>query len=132
MYAYRVCAVNELGVLGGPSPPAFTIPSRPQHLFSRESGTTCDLKWAPNPEKGIVGYRVYRMDGRWNSDPVPRLTPKPISSTTYSDPGAGDRTRRYHVVAVDALGQEGFPSSPAWFDREWKRFYAPFVDEWHQ
>lgn len=132
VYAYRVRAINELGTESGPSAAVFTIPSRPQHLFSRESGTTCDLKWAPNPERGIQGYRVYRMDGRWNSDPVPRLTPQPISKTTFSDPGAGSHTRRYYVVAVDTLGQEGFPSSPVWFDREWKAFYAPFTGEWHQ
>ena len=36
------------------------------------------------------------------------------------------------VVAVDALGQEGFPSAPVWFEREWKRYYEPFVGEWHQ
>ena len=27
---------------------------------------------------------------------------------------AGKVTRRYWVVAVDALGQEGFPSAPTW------------------
>lgn len=30
------------------------------------------------------------------------------------------------------LGYEGFPSSPVWYDREWKRYYAPFTTEWHQ
>ncbi|MBI2948332.1 MAG: hypothetical protein HYY23_11865, partial [Verrucomicrobia bacterium] len=45
---------------------------------------------------------------------------------------AGKTARRYYVVAVDALGQEGFPSSPVWFEREWKRFYLPFTGEWHQ
>jgi hypothetical protein len=33
---------------------------------------------------------------------------------------------------VDALGQEGSPSSPVWFEREWKSFYAPFTGAWHQ
>ena len=31
-----------------------------------------------------------------------------------------------------ALGQEGIPSAPVWFEREWKPFYKPFVGEWHQ
>jgi hypothetical protein len=35
-------------------------------------------------------------------------------------------------VAVDALGQEGHPSSPVWFDREWKQYYKPFTGDWHQ
>ncbi len=45
---------------------------------------------------------------------------------------SGKSSRRYYIVAVDALGQEGFPSSPVWFKREWRAYYAPFVGEWHQ
>lgn len=132
VYAYRVIAVNALGVESGPSPAVFTIPSIPQQFFSREEEGTCHLKWAANPEKGIRGYRVYRMDGRWDKDTISRLTPEPIAGTSFSDPGAGKSSRRYYVVAVDALGQEGFPSSPVWFEREWKQYYKPFTGEWHQ
>lgn len=132
VYAYRVRAVNALGVESGPSPAVLTIPSAPQWVFSKEEGTTCHLKWAENPEKGIQGYRVYRMDGRWEKDPISRLTPDPIRALTYTDPTAGTATRRYYVVAVDALGQEGLPSAPVWFQREWRAFYTPFVGEWHQ
>jgi hypothetical protein len=132
VYAYRVAAVNALGVEGGPSSAVFTIPSIPQYVFSREEGTTCHLKWAANPEKGIRGYRVYRMDGRWDKDTITRLTPEALDATTFSDPGAGKSSRRYYIVAVDALGQEGHPSSPVWFEREWKKYYIPFTAEWHQ
>ncbi len=132
VYAYRVRAVNALGTASGPSAPAFTIPSSPEHVFSREEGTTCHVKWKPNAEKGIRGYRVYRMDGRWDKDKVARLTPEPVEETSFSDPGAGKSSRRYTVIAVDALGQEGFPSSPVWHEREWKSFYKPFTGEWHQ
>lgn len=132
VYAYRVRAVDESGAISGPSPAFFTIPTSPQHLLSRDDDETCHLKWAANPERGIVGYRVYRIDGRWNKDPVSRLTTEPIAATTFSDPTAGRTTRRYYVVAVDALGQEGLPSSPVWFRREWRTFYTPFVGEWHQ
>ena len=83
-------------------------------------------------ERGIRGYRVYRMDGRFNKEPITRLTGEPIDGTTFADPDAGKSSRRYYVVAVDALGQEGYPSSPVWFEREWKSFYQPFVGEWHQ
>jgi hypothetical protein len=124
--------VDTAGKTSGPSPASFTIPSSPQHVFSREEQTTCHLKWSPNPEKDIAGYRVYRMDGRWNKDPISRLTPEPISQTNFADKTAGTHTRRYYIVAVDALGQEGFPSSPVWFQREWRAYYAPFVREWHQ
>ena len=132
VFAYRVRAVDETGEVSGPSPAVFTIPSSPQQLFSREEGDACQLKWSANPETGIAGYRIYRLDGRWDSDPVARLTAAPINETTYTDETAGDNSRRYYVVAVDPLGQEGFPSSPVWHRREWGAFYEPFVGEWHQ
>lgn len=132
VFAYRVRSVNKDGTPSGPSPAFFTIPSPPQHVFSREEGTTCQLKWAANPEKGISGYRVYRLDGRWNKDSVSRLTPEPVAQTTFQDETAGRSTRRYYLVAVDALGQEGFPSSPVWHNREWRDYYTPFVGPWHQ
>jgi hypothetical protein len=132
VHAYRVRAVNAAGDESGPSPPFFTIPSAPQSLFSREDGATCHLKWEANPEAALQGYRVYRMDGRYDKDAIPRLTPDPIAATTWKDETAGKNTRRYHVVAVDALGQEGFPTSPVWFEREWKSYYRPFTGEWHQ
>jgi hypothetical protein len=132
VFAYRVRAVNALGVEGGPSPYFLTIPSAPQGLFSRERGTACELKWAKNPEQGLRGYRVYRQDGRFDAQPITRLTPDPVGGLTFTDDGAGKTTRRYQVVAVDALGQEGLPSAPAWFAREWQPFYKPFVGDWHQ
>ncbi len=132
VYAYRVRAVDDADKTSGPSPAFFTIPSSPQHLFSRDDATTCHLKWAANRERNLAGYRVYRLDGRWNKDPVSRLTEEPITATTFADSTAGKATRRYYVVAVDALGQEGFPSSPVWFQREWQEFYTPFVGEWRQ
>jgi hypothetical protein len=132
VFAYRIRAVSDAGVESGPSPALFTIPSAPQWLFSKEDGTTCHLKWAANPEQAIKGYRVYRMDGRYDKDAIPRLTPDPITPTSYTDTTAGKSSRRYYVVAVDALGQEGFPSAPVWFEREWKQYYKPFVGEWHQ
>jgi hypothetical protein len=132
VFAYRVRAVDGSGVESGPSPFVLTIPSAPQSVFSRERGMQCDLKWAKNPEQRIAGYRIYRMNGRWDKDPIVRLNDEPVAETAFSDLRAGDDTRRYHVVAVDALGQEGIPSAPVWFDREWKSFYKPFTGEWHQ
>lgn len=135
VYAYRVRAVNGLGVESGDSPYVLTIPSGPQWLFSKEEGETCHLKWAPNPEQKLKGYRVYRMESpRINGpgQPVTRVTGEPISEPHFTDPKAGKVARRYWVVAVDALGQEGFPSAPTWHNREYRRYYVPFVGEWHQ
>ena len=132
VFAYRIRSVDEAGKESGPSSALFTVPSSPQNVFSREEGMTCQLKWSPNPEKGIAGYRVYRMDGRYDKDPVSRLTADPIKEMTFQDESAGKQARRYYIVAVDALGQEGFPSSPVWFQREWRDFYLPFIGEWHQ
>jgi hypothetical protein len=132
VFAYRFRAVNRLGVESGPSPYFLTLPSAPQFLLARERGVNCDLRWARNPEKGLLGYRIYRLDGRYDNQPISRLTPQPIQDLRYTDETAGKTTRRYHVVAVDALGQEGLPSAPVWFEREWKQFYGPFLADWHQ
>jgi hypothetical protein len=135
VYAYRVRAVNSLGVQGGPSPYFLTIPGPVQYVFSKEEGEKCHIKWAANPETGLKGYRVYRMNGPRINGPgqtVSRLIAEPITETTFTDPAAGKGVQRYYVVAVDALGQEGIPSSPTWFNREYKRYYVPFVGEWHQ
>jgi hypothetical protein len=135
VYAYRVRAVNALGVEGGPSPYCLTVPSAPQWVFAKEDGEQCRLKWAANPERGIKGYRVYRMEGpklNGPGQPVTRLTDEPVKGTTFTDPKATKETKRYWVVAVDALGQEGLPSSPAWHYRQFRKAYEPFVGEWHQ
>jgi len=52
--------------------------------------------------------------------------------TEFVDATAGKDTRRYEIVAVDALGQEGAPSQPVWSRREWRRFYLPYIGDWHQ
>jgi hypothetical protein len=133
VYAYRVVAVNRLGVAGGPSPLVFTYPSAPQHVFAKEEGKEkTRLRWKANPEKGLAGYLVYRYDGRWDKDTVTRLTPKPIPATEFSDETSGRGTRRYEIVAVDALGQEGEPSQPIWSRREWGAYYVPYTGPWHQ
>jgi hypothetical protein len=135
VYAYRVRAVNAQGVQSGPSPALLTIPSAPQWLFAREEGGLCRLKWTSGSETNLRGYRVYRMEGPRINGPgqkVTRLTAQPIPEPRYADAAAGRDTRRYWVVAVDTLGQEGFPSAPAWHYRQYRKYYQPFVGEWHQ
>jgi len=131
-YAYRVRAVNRLGVAGGDSPWFLTVPGPVTGVFARERGDQVDLKWRPHPARRIVGYNVYRKQGRWNSSTIDRLTERPIAATSFTDAKAGQSTHRYFVAAVDALGQEGLISSPVWSYREWRKYYVPFIGQWHQ
>jgi len=137
VYAYRVHAVNNLGIESGPSPYILTIPSPPQYVFSKEDVDDCHLKWKKNPEKNIIGYNVYRTRDR-NDDDLPIINKELIKTTHFTDfdakqdmprdpPNIG---RRYYVTAVDKLGQESFPSAPVWFYREWHKFYK--LEVWHQ
>ena len=63
---------------------------------------------------------------------VTRVTAEPITAPRWTDAKIGKDARRYWVVAVDALGQEGLPSAPAWHYRQFRRYYLPFVGDWHQ
>lgn len=127
VYAYIIRAVNRLGTESGPSPYALTIPSEPQHLMLRESdnGAT-ELKWSPNPERSVVGYRIYKV-GKSHWDIV-RVNEEPIEKTTFRHSPGRSKTR-YWIVAIDRLGQEGQPSSPVWYNQSYKGFYS---GEWHQ
>jgi hypothetical protein len=124
VYAYIVRSVNARGGESGPSPYALTIPSEPVNVLNREKGAAAELRWDANPEKGIAGYLIYKLEGTWS---IKRLTEEPIKGTTFTHKSAGPT--RYWVVAVDALGQEGQPSSPVWHQQSFKGF---FPGEWHQ
>jgi hypothetical protein len=70
---------------------------------------------------------------------VTRLTPEPIIAQPdrdgfihFTDSKAAKETKRYWVVAVDRLGQEGIPSAPVWHWRQFRKYYEPFTGEWHQ
>jgi hypothetical protein len=124
--AYVLKAVNRRGLESGPSPYVLTLPSAPSNVLCRERGTTAELKWDANPEKGIAGYHIYKLGkSHWE---IVRVTDTPLTATTFTHE-SGRNTTRYWVVAVDALGQEGEPSSPAWFNQSYKGF---FRGEWHQ
>jgi hypothetical protein len=59
---------------------------------------------------------------------VVRVSDKPITdATTRHKVGRGET--RFWVTAVDVLGQEGQPSSPAWFNHNCRGFYD---GEWQQ
>jgi hypothetical protein len=140
VYAYRVIAVNSLGVESGPSAWVLTIPPAVENVFAKEDGEKCHLKW-----RGMTfgtRYRVYRMEGPKINGPgqkVVRLTADPVNDFLdrdgfhpFTDTKATKETRRYWVVAVDKLGQEGIPSAPAWHARQFKKVYDTFTGQWHQ
>ena len=125
VYAYVVRAVNPLGTESGPSPYALTFPAAPSNVLCREQGEVAELKWDAAREAGVTGYHVYKLEGTWKDV---RVTEKPLAATTLLH-RVGRGQTRFWVVAVDALGQEGEPSSPAWFNHSYRGFYT---GEWHQ
>ena len=92
----------------------------------RESNGVAELRWEPSAEKGVAGYRIYKLGkSHWE---IVRLTEEPVTGTTFRH-RAGSGSTRYWVVAIDRLGQEGQPSSPAWYNHRYQGFYK---GDWHQ
>lgn len=125
VHAYIVRAINRLGTESGPSPYALTIPSEPLNVFCREHDDVAELKWNPAAEKAVTGYHIYKLEGTWS---LRRITEQPVTETTFQFP-VGRNETRFWIVTVDALGQEGQPSSPVWFNHSFRGFYQ---GEWHQ
>ena len=112
---YQVTALGE-GGKSGPSAQVFTLTSSVPRVRAVEQPTgATKISWTPSPEKNLQGYRVYRMDSATLASPI-LLTPTPVRDTEFTDWPDTPRAerRRYYVVAVDALGQEGLPSTGAW------------------
>ncbi|MBA2226152.1 fibronectin type III domain-containing protein [Thermogemmata fonticola] len=126
VYAYVLRAVNRLGRESGPSPYVLTIPSEPRHVLCREVEDFAEIQWEPPLEKNVIGYHIYMLRGTWE---IIRLTDQPIRETRYRYRVGRQRVTRFWVTAVDHLGQEGQPSSPAWFGRAYRGF---FEGDWHQ
>jgi hypothetical protein len=135
VYYYFVRARTGGGAESTDSVKVRTQPRVVEDVVVSVTGAKEVLRWAANPERGIKGYRVYRMEGPKVNGPgqkVTRVTDEPVKETTFTDPKATRETKRYWVVAVDGLGQEGFPSAPAWHYRQFRKYYEPFVGPWHQ
>jgi len=118
LWAYHVRAVNLLGVESGPSPYALTIPDQlgaPEVAQALPGKVT--LKWEPHPSEAVVGYNVYRITNTYEKPK--RLNPEPVKATEFTDASlAGEAMRRYCVLAVDCLGQEGISSPEVWAFRK--------------
>ena len=145
-YQYQVQAVNRLGVASGWSAPAGTIPSAPASLEMTPNAArrTITLRWPANPERGLVGYNIYRwveppfrfafrtepelITPAWwtfdeSTNPTERMkwvkvNDGPIPDTRFVDTDLKRVTTWYYIRAVNVLGVEGHfrtsYSMPVW------------------
>lgn len=110
---YRQSAVatsNVVGVRvvasGDVTPPA--VPTGPAGTLDQDLAAA-DLTWNAVTGAGLAGYRVYR--GITATGPWTRLTPTPVASTSYRDPGATATAPWYAVTSIDTAGNESARSA---------------------
>jgi hypothetical protein len=88
------------------------LPQAPTGLAGGHNGSLIDLEWLPNPERDIVGYRVFRGLPGLGATQVCPLT-REVSCQDTSPPGG---LLTYYAVAddLDAAGQhrDGLASLP--------------------
>jgi fibronectin type 3 domain-containing protein len=80
-------------------------------VTQRRGNNFVDLLWAPNAEKDISNYNVYRRDQ--NNEPV-RIKSVPMNVLSFQDMDvAPAHTYSYSVSAVDRFGHESAKSQEA-------------------
>jgi len=115
VYAYRLVAEG-----GTPcSLPAFNQPRRPAGLVvSVESARETRLRWKPNHEPDVTGYRVYRAKGADVEKGEGRLlTPEPVRAPRFVDTTvdlSDGVICSYWVTAVNRAGIESGAAPLAW------------------
>jgi len=116
VFYYRVAAVNEAGGQGAATEPVRAVtkadPLAPAGLevASQSLGRNV-LRWTPNVERDVSGYRVLRR--RASSTKPEVVATVPPSQTTVEDAHIGaDEVVRYGLVALDADGLESAESDP--------------------
>lgn len=87
-------------------------PASPTNITGAAAANIASLFWPANQERDLKGYLVYRADRRdsprseWT-----KLTPAPISTTTFRDStGQTNKTYYYFVTAIDEYNNESRPS----------------------
>ncbi len=114
LYAYLVRGVNRLGVESGPSPYALTIPEQmalPELV--QEAPGKVTIRWKKHPSPAVAGYHVWRKTETYTA--AKQVTHELVKGTKFTDTTlAGTAMRRYYVLAVDFLGQEGISSAGVW------------------
>lgn len=116
LHAYRICVS---GSTESPSLPVFTQPFRPSGLLaSVEDAKKVVLTWKASSETDLVGYKVYRADGKeLESGKGTLLTDKPLDATTLTDTQvdlSDGIIRSYWVTAINRLGVESGASPLAY------------------
>jgi fibronectin type 3 domain-containing protein len=116
VFYYRVAAVNAAGGQGPATEPvrgttkADPLAPAGLEIASQSLGRNV-LRWTPNVERDVSGYRVLR---RRTDDPKPEVVATlPPNQTTAEDTQVGaDEVVRYSLVALDADGLESAESDP--------------------
>ena len=116
-YLYRVAAFSEVGrgrfsdqvsVVVPEAPDPIVPPSAPRNLTIELTNCNATLNWDAPKSPGsspVTGYIVSRVDEDGN---VTRLTPDPITATTYNDaPSPENQTWIYRVAAVNEAAGKG-------------------------
>jgi hypothetical protein len=89
---------------GSATPADMTPPDKPLGVTVVPGVGRVFLTWSDNKERDLAGYNLYRASGGMVFE---RLTPAPLSRTTYSDeavkPGA---LYYYKITAIDRSGNE--------------------------
>jgi hypothetical protein len=111
---YVIRTVETFGTLAlesDGSPPECTTlvdtfpPAAPKELKAVATTGAINLIWEPNSEPDVVGYIVLR--GIWLGESLARITPAPITETTFSDATAPGTRYVYSIQAVDKAGNVG-------------------------
>lgn len=78
-------------------------PLKPENITIQADSGRLILSWDKNKEDDLNGYLVYRTINKNTEDTYVKLTPDPISATTYTDVLAKNIKNKflYKVVAVD-------------------------------
>ena len=87
-------------------------PSPPTAITLAATPTTISIFFATNPEKDVVGYKLYRSeDANLDKAGWTLLTSEPLTTNTYQDLRvASGKTYFYYLTAIDKAGNVSQPS----------------------
>jgi type II secretory pathway pseudopilin PulG len=102
-YEVQAQASDASGISGAPRSITVTInrypPAVPEDFNAGRNGTVVEAEWSANPERDVIGYRVYKQA---TGGPVEVACPFTEDSSCI-DPAPGPETQSllYWVVAID-------------------------------